>query len=166
MTRISPDARLASWLPLHAIFPAQPFRYTRLAIPAAPGPKWDVPTGLFTHENAAEYNRRSREARRRNIEAKRLQKIQEEEALHDALTKPAPNDEYLAQRLACVRAQLSRIDRMLLEETNPQSLDRLAAACARLSEVERQLAGRPAPGAYRPSAPRRRSDMPVIVNPE
>jgi hypothetical protein len=52
---------------------------------------------------------------------------------------------------------------MLLEELDPSRLDRLAAASARLSEIERQLAGRPGPGQLRPTTPRRRVDETVIV---
>jgi hypothetical protein len=100
-------------------------------------------------------------------EAKRLRKANSTTAAILAAVPPPPPpdmpDVYLAQRLTRVRAQLDRIDAMLLVESNPQHLDRLAAACARLSEVERQLAGRPAPGAYRPSAPRRRVESQPLV---
>lgn len=124
-----------------------------------------MPVALFTSDNAREMARRSVEARRRYAEARRQREATREATVAALLVAPAPSqDTYVERRLACVRAQLGRIDAMLLQETDPQRLDRLAAACARLSEVERQLAGRPAPGAYRPSVPRRRSaDIPALV---
>ena len=69
---------------------------------------------------------------------------------------PNEPDPYLLTRLLHVRQQLARLDSMLLAEMDPQRLDRLASASSKLSEVERQLSGRPAPGAYRPTTPRRR----------
>lgn len=110
----------------------------------------------------------ARAASAKGHEAKRQRKARLATAAALAALQPMPDeplaDDYVKQRLACVRAQLGRIDAMLLAETDPQRLDRLAAACARLSEVERQLAGRPAPGAYRPAAPRRRAaDVPALV---
>lgn len=64
---------------------------------------------------------------------------------------PKPQDTYLASRLARVRKQIDQLSDMLDEETDPQRLDRLACALARVSEIERQLAGRPMPGSRRPA---------------
>ena len=54
-------------------------------------------------------------------------------------------DKYQARRLARVREQLDRVDKMLLTETDPQKLDRLACASMRLSDQEFALAGRAKP---------------------
>ena len=64
-------------------------------------------------------------------------------------------DLFRLERLARVRAQLNRLDKLLNETTVPAELDKLASATARLAEQERQLAGRPMPGAYRPGLPKR-----------
>ena len=64
---------------------------------------------------------------------------------------PLPRDDsYVERRLARVRDQLQRLDGFLGEEEDPQKIDRLASAIARMSELERQLAGRPLPGSRRP----------------
>jgi hypothetical protein len=120
----------------------------------------------FTPENARLMALRSAESRRRKKAAEQLRQAEEQERIRQAAQNPLPSDAYVAQRLARVRAQLDRIDGMLLLELDPQRLDRLAAAAARLSEVERTLAGRPAPGAYRPSAPRRRAEPGPLLVPE
>jgi hypothetical protein len=39
---------------------------------------------------------------------------------------------------------------MLVTEDNPQAIDRIASASARISEQERILSGRPLPGSQRP----------------
>jgi hypothetical protein len=68
-------------------------------------------------------------------------------------------DSYAERRLSRVRMQLDRVDEMVMKEKDPQKLDRLASAQARLSEQERVLAGRPLPGAFRPVPQRaKRSD--------
>ena len=66
-------------------------------------------------------------------------------------------DEYRAKRLARVRKQLDRIDDLMDEECDPQKLDRLASAQARLAEQERILRGEPLPGSRRPAPERRGS---------
>jgi hypothetical protein len=66
-------------------------------------------------------------------------------------------DSYVALRLVRVRAQLDRIDSMIQQEKDPQKLDRLAAASARLSDQEFALAGRPKPGNRKPGPEARRS---------
>lgn len=73
--------------------------------------------------------------------------------LEAAQAAPSPPD-YATLRKSCVRAQLARLDAMLLTETDPQRLDRLAAAQQRLSEQERILDGRPLPGQRRPGRER------------
>lgn len=60
------------------------------------------------------------------------------------------NTDYVGGRLARVRVQLDRVDELMMTETDPQKLDRLASAQARLSEQERILDGRALPGSLRP----------------
>lgn len=95
----------------------------------------------FTAENAAEYAKKSHEP----DSARFLRLLTPAEEAQ--ITSP-----FQKQRLSRVRAQLNRLDRMMMEETDPSKLDRIASAQARLSEQERLLAGRPSPGSLRPSA--------------
>lgn len=69
-----------------------------------------------------------------------------------ALTPPPTQDDFNQLRLGRVREQLVKLDAMLSKEEDPQKLDRLASAQARLSEQERILDGRPLPGSRRPSS--------------
>lgn len=107
---------------------------------------------MITAENA-------RINQQKSVEARRLAKF----------AQPAPDpvpevagpalqiaDGYHEARLVRVRAQLDRIDEMMLDEDDPGKLDRLASAQARLSEQERILRGEPLPGSRRP-APERKS---------
>lgn len=96
----------------------------------------------FTTATAKEMAARSAQIRKERREA-----IQAEVEAALELTKLT---DYVRQRLLRVRTQLDRLDRMMLTETDPQKLDRLASAQARLSEQERTLAMRPAPGSLRP----------------
>lgn len=77
-------------------------------------------------------------------------RIDQANAIIQAPPAAAQDQVFQAQRLACVRAQLAKIDRMIAEEEDPQRLDRLASAQARLSVQEFALAGRPMPGSRRP----------------
>ena len=61
-----------------------------------------------------------------------------------------PDEEYRLKRLIRTREQLEMLDRQLDGETDPKHVKSLADAIARLSEVERNLAGRPLPGSRRP----------------
>lgn len=78
---------------------------------------------------------------------------------------PVPTEQqagdYLQDRLSRVRLQLDKIDKMMMTETDPQKLDRLASAQARLAEQERLLSGRPLPGSLKPSS-RQQSKQPRI----
>jgi hypothetical protein len=99
----------------------------------------------FTRENAAEFTKKGLIARAANRKA-RLEKL--------AISA----DPYVNERLSRVRAQLERIDSMMEEELDPQRLDRLASAQARLSAQEFALAGRPQPGSRRPGRERPSKD--------
>jgi hypothetical protein len=78
---------------------------------------------------------------------------------------PVASEVYLEERIKCVRLQLERFDQMLLVERDPQKAQWLATVTAKLAEQERMLAGRPAPGQLRPSAPSRRH-VPRQITPE
>lgn len=100
---------------------------------------------LFTPEKA-------RAAALKRYENERVRLLELEQGMaavcQDTAQKP---DDYMLRRLTRVRGQLDRLDVMMQTETDPQKLDRLASAQAKLAEQERQLAGRPLPGSLRPS---------------
>jgi len=109
----------------------------------------------FTRETAREAQRKSAESRRANRMAGGQEKPQ-------AAPQNPPADEFVSVRLARVRTQLNgiadKIDVVVKrDEFDAKQLDQLASAFSRLSEIERQLAGRPLPGSLRPAAekPRR-----------
>lgn len=107
---------------------------------------------LFTKENAAEMAHRRAAKLRADREAQRL-------AVETATLDPSI--EYSQRRLARVRLQLDRLDKMMMEVNDPQKLDRIASAVARLAEQERQLSGRPLPGTLRPTGKKRKDSEPA-----
>lgn len=70
--------------------------------------------------------------------------------------------DYEVKTLVRVRLQLDMIFEQFIKEKDPSKLDRLASAQARLSEQERQLAGRPLPGSLRPTSKSSKSSSPKI----
>ena len=124
----------------------------------------------ISSENAREFAKLAHESRRRNLEQAKAEKQAEEERLK-ALEQQAIADMknarvpcYFERRLARVRVQLDRLDEMMLREENPQAIDRLAAAAARLAEQERIMDGRPLPGQLRPRAtkPAKSDSEPIL----
>lgn len=127
---------------------------------------------MITVQNARQMAARSLEARRASKQAalerenllKRLLAAEEKrllEAAENPVQRPvnAPEDAYLAERLARVRKQIAMLDAMLEGQTgndviDAATIDRIASSIARLSELERLYAGRPLPGSRRPSAER------------
>lgn len=109
---------------------------------------------LFTKANAAEYSRKGTAARVRNAAITKATIA----AAQSLLLKPfavghstaRPDEGYVSGRLAGVRAQLAKLDAMLLEAKDPRDIDRLASASDKLSKQEFALAGRPMPGQRRP----------------
>lgn len=116
---------------------------------------------LFTAETAAEMAKRAHVTRERNrIEAKIAAEMP-----HIPAVEPHEASFYAKQRLACVRAQLKRVDEMMMTETDPSRIDRLASAQTRLSEQERILDGRPLPGSRKPAADKPARQRPAMVEP-
>jgi hypothetical protein len=104
----------------------------------------------------------ARAAQQRSVQARRERKMaavraaahamMEAKAKQDAALK---GDDYVARRLARVRAQLDTLDDLIAAEMasgkpDAQRLDRYASAQSRLAVQEQQLAGRPLPGSRRP----------------
>lgn len=96
------------------------------------------------------------------LRAKWLERQEQE----DLVTQPAPeqppllNGDFQKTRIPRVREQIQQLDSLFETESDPQKLDRLASALARLYEIERLASGRPLPGSMRPSpAPTRRQSQ-------
>jgi len=104
----------------------------------------------FTAANAKEMAAKSHLARRQRHSAW----ADAEDSPQFPATTAQHGDDYAGRRLARVRMQLDRVDDMMMKESDPQRMDRLASAQARLSEQERVLAGRPLPGSHRPAKER------------
>ena len=100
---------------------------------------------MITKDNAREMALKSQQTRK--------EQLQELRTALQVLSGDS-GKEYRARRVARVRRQLDRIDEMMMLEQDPQKLDRLASAQARLSEQERVLSGTPLPGSLRPAAER------------
>ena len=116
------------------------------------------PGGLFSGEYARKMSKLAVLARKAAADRRKAAAIIEAEAERrriEAGWTPPTIENYPAKRLSRVRAQLDKLDAMIADEVDPQKLDRLASAQAKLSEQERILDGRPMPGAYRPLKPRK-----------
>lgn len=130
----------------------------------------------FTPELAREYGIKGGIIRRAKAQARREALAEAEQArLNSPIPSPASATEYrqlvnLQQadgynihRIASVRAQIERLDGLMLKTTDAHKLDRLASALAKLSELERVLDGRPLPGSHRPTkAPSKRPSLSSI----
>jgi hypothetical protein len=108
---------------------------------------------VFTAQTARENAAKSHAARRANALAVKeanialLQPPQSATAIAGVLPD---GDAYAGAMLLCTRAQINRLDGMLSKKTDPREIDHLVSAIRKLSEIERQLAGRPLPGSLRP----------------
>jgi hypothetical protein len=67
-----------------------------------------------------------------------------------AAMKPTVADAYVAERIARVRAHIVATDDALERAREPLDRERLSRALAALSELERNLSGRPAAGVLKP----------------
>ena len=108
---------------------------------------------LFTSETAAEAARKSH-----SPDSARFR-------LPQVVAEP-DDDPYLVARLNRVRAQLDKLDRMMISELDPAKLDRIASAQARLAEQERILAGRPLPGSRKPAQDRPQRRQSITPEPD
>ena len=113
----------------------------------------------FTAENARLMALRSVEARR-----------QRKDNPQPSATQPSANtlatlDDYQAKTIVRVRERMDKLLDLLEEEEDPNKLDRLASAFAKLQEEERKLAGRPLPGSRRPSPEKSKPRTPGSYEP-
>lgn len=98
---------------------------------------------FFNHDNAHAMAAKSAQARR------------ERQAQLEIVQANSPVDQqYIAQRLVCVRTQIERLNQRLEQEQDPVKLEKLINGIYKLTELERVLSGRPLPGQLKPTAPR------------
>lgn len=96
--------------------------------------------------------------------ARRIAAEKREAMLQEELAKPIapallPDDVFRLQSLARVRKQMDNVFGMMDDEQDPQKIDRLASALARLNEAERQLSNRSLPPSQKPVSPGKRRDL-------
>lgn len=124
-----------------------------------PTPELKVLTGKartqFTPENAREMARRATEARKRK-QAERLRRLNEPEP------PPVAPDKYVETQLACIRAQIDKLNRAIMRMVDAKKLHWLCGAVAKLREQERILDGRPLPGQLRPSGAKPRKSGNIV----
>jgi hypothetical protein len=106
------------------------------------------PKGFFTKENARHYNAVGLAARKL---LKDLRSSEDNPQQTTGHSTPGLND-FQSRRLVRVRAQLERIDYMLMTARGSKRIKELSDASARLSVQEFALAGRPLPGTKRPTS--------------
>jgi DNA repair exonuclease SbcCD ATPase subunit len=115
-----------------------------------------MPTVPFTTETA-------RANVPKSVESRLRRKREQQELIASLLAKisqsAAPNDDFTERRVNRIRKQLETLDGRLDElssapDIDAAAIDRVASAISRLSELERQLSGRPLPGSLRPTAAR------------
>ena len=100
----------------------------------------------FTSANA-------REMAARSVEARQERQSAGQTPLETPLEAEGTTD-FVSVRLVRVRALLTDTDAQLAKAKDPLDRERLARAAQVLSEQERIMAGRPLPGAFRPSKAR------------
>jgi len=93
----------------------------------------------FTIETAQEYAARSNAARRANKERNT-----------QAVISGLPDDPYIRERVRRTREEIVRLEAGLANHPEPRDAAYLSTALSKLSELERQLSGRPLPGTLRP----------------
>lgn len=106
------------------------------------------PQFRFTRDNAKQFSAKANQARWSRAKQPKLPEAQAEQV------PASPDDGYVQTTVSRTRRQLDRLFELMEEELDPQKLDRLASAIARLAEQERQLSGRPLPGSLRPKQKR------------
>lgn len=121
-------------------------------------PAKSVGSPLFTSENAREMNRRAVEARRQNklAEQERILSLEQQvKTVQPLLAKAVaetlePRNSFVATRLRIAREQLCQLDEQLSQATDPKAIKAICDSIRAISEVERVLDGRPSPGSRRP----------------
>jgi lipopolysaccharide biosynthesis protein len=98
----------------------------------------------FTKENAKEMALRGKISKQ--LKRQMLVKLMPEDE--------TPANPYLAFRLVRTRALINSLEYRLTRCKAPRDIERLSRSIGVLSELERNLAGRPAAGQYRPKLPR------------
>jgi hypothetical protein len=110
---------------------------------------------------------RARIAAEKAHEARRMNKLAQSQTAAAIQAQPLILDDYQLRRLTRVRQQLDMLDaairaELAKPEPDGQRLNWLCAAQERLSEQERELAGRPKTGSLRPTVTKQRVQVPDL----
>ena len=109
--------------------------------------------------NASALAHKSWAARRARALEQQVQLEAACKAAKEATARVVNLDAYVLDRLAVVRAQIARLDERMLKVADEDKANKLAAAIARLTDVEFALANRPKPANVRPEATTRRREL-------
>ncbi len=82
----------------------------------------------------------------------------------EAVQAGLPEEPYARLRVSQTREDVARVRKLLHVATDAQEIDRLTAALAKLTEMERTLSGRPLPGTLKPTPTK--TKMPQFNGPE
>lgn len=129
-----------------------------LAEPPSSGKHW-----LFNAD-------RARVAQRKSVEAKRKMAEREDKVIETinelkAAAIVEPDDTYRLNRLKATRDALDGLYSDLNAADDAKDQKAICDSIARLSEVERLLAGRPSPGSHRPSSLKPKRQTPESYGP-
>lgn len=108
----------------------------------------------FTAANAQQMAAKGHEGRR---ERKRLRELAEKTGEQPTNSSSVNSDGYVVKQLFRTRKQIEMLNRQLESAPDHRAVKSIADALARLTEIERILAGRPLPGSHRPKTVRSRS---------
>ena len=104
----------------------------------------------FSGDYARECARKSAIARAKKRDEAEQARLIAKELRQNAIVVPA--NLYTAEQLNRARARIDGLWKLMEREEDPQKIDRLASAIAKLADLERILDGRPLPGSRRPKA--------------
>ena len=110
---------------------------------------------LFTRETAASMSAKGNAARWSRWRAER-EKTANPPKLEPIISDGNPT--FAQRKLARIRDQIDRVERLLDDADEPQAVDRFANALTRLYDLERILDGRPLPGSRKPAPERATRD--------
>ena len=105
-----------------------------------------MPAVLFTPETASEMARRSHLPTSARFQPKPIPA----NIVVQTHLQPHPADEYTERRIRVTREQIRLLDKQLETCDEAKDLKAIVDAIYRLSDLERQLSGRPLPGTLKP----------------
>ena len=135
--------------------------------PAKAEPSSERKPWHFTSDKAREANRKSVEARRKQglVAAEAIETLDKLKLNAVVLPVLEPDEVYRLSRLKATREALDGLYSDLNGADDPKDQKAICDSIARLSEVERLLAGRPSPGSHRPTPSKPKRTQPGDYGP-